>query len=180
MIPEITKSCMYIFNNFHLLKAILGKIRLLFLWEYWMGVRFLFIIEVVDIHSVCNSWYRPFVPMKPSTLPFRQSALGVGPSYGNGGSLQTFAQQSLNQFQMPKVVHKNCLVSVSNKAFVSVEWISNKSGHGPGHLSQWSTATQGRQTAQCSQWSQCWGSSQDPPAFPDTHGAEDTATTSWI
>lgn len=41
--------------------------------------------------------------MKPSTLPFRQSALGGGPSYGNGGPLHTFAQQSLNQFQMPKL-----------------------------------------------------------------------------
>ena len=56
------------------------------------------------LFSVCNSWwYRPLVPMKPSTLPFRQSALGSGPSYGNGGTLQTFAHQSLNQFQMPKV-----------------------------------------------------------------------------
>ena len=106
MIPEITKSCMYIFNNFHLLKAILGKIRLLFLWEYWMGVRFLFIIEVVDIHSVCNSWYRPFVPMKPSTLPFRQSTTGQASSYTAAGASQLypFAQQSLNQFQMPKVI----------------------------------------------------------------------------
>ena len=52
--------------------------------------------------------------MKPSTLPFRQSALGGGPSYGNGGPLHTFAQQSLNQFQMPKVVYTQYFVSVSS------------------------------------------------------------------
>ena len=105
------------------------------------------------LFSVCNSWrHRPLVPMKPSTLPFRQSALCSGPSYGNGGSLQTFAHQSLNQFQMPKVnlkKHSMSSASLLNKTIFSAERVTDKPGpgYGSGHLSKWFTCSQGRQTA---------------------------------